>query len=378
MGRSYHMHNDDEDRAPMPERGQVSRPMPSVIDTSLLRAVRPALPAPEEEPTPPHHLSRRELLAWGGAALAAVAGLGIISQTKAAKSALTVITHQGGPLATPVPTATAPTRATTLPFTYFHACFEVNTPAEVDVVAALGINYTITYGDWSWASADPTTPMGKALLRHNMQTFVNVEYPFLQCPGGYGYVSQLDKIRDLVVRFKDSPLTAGYWIKDDDCGDEGVAILGLYNLIRSIDTNPAHLIMPGFGDAGSVNRNYAYGSADLLGFYPYPAYSRGPALEVPDMLRVVRDRTPAGATPPPFIGIYQDFASPPYRPILPVSNVIEQVKAYMANGAVGVAGFGWDEAPPETYVASNNATLAAAVPAVTQWLTQNGYGTAQR
>ena len=378
MGRGYFGQQEDEDSSPTPKRSQISRPLPSVIDTSRLRAVRSALPAPVEAIDPPQHFSRRDLLAWGGAALAAVAGVGIISQTKAAKSALAAITHQAGLLATPVPIATPPTRAATLPFGYFHACFEVNTPAQVDTVAALGINYTITYGDWSWTSADPTTSMGKALLRHNMKTFVNVEYPFLQCPDGYGYVSQLDTIRNLVTRFKDSPLTAGYWIKDDDCGDEGVAILGLYNLIRSIDTNPAHLIMPGFGDAGSVNRNYAYGSADLLGFYPYPAYSRGPVLEVPDMLRIVRDRTPAGATPPPFIGIYQDFASPPYRPILPVTNVIEQVKAYMTNGAAGVAGFGWSEAPPETYVAGNNATLAAAVPAVTQWLNQNGYGATQK
>lgn len=365
--------DDEKGSGPLPAaRSQISRPMPTVIDTTSMRAVRPSIPAVMPAEEAPSRFTRRDLLAWGGGALAAATGLGIISQTQVAKKALAAITHQPGQVN--APNSGAGTHSAALPFGYFHACFEVNTPAEVDTVAALGINYTITYGDWSWASADPTTAMGQALLRHGMKTFVNVEYPFLQCPGGYGYVSQLDTIRNLVAKFKDSPLTAGYWIKDDDCGDEGVAILGLYNLIRSIDENPQHLIMPGFGDAGSVYRNYVYGCADLLGFYPYPAYSRGPALEVPDMLRNVRARTPAGATPPPFIGIYQDFATPPYRPILPVSNVLAQVKAYMNNGAAGVAGFGWDEAPPETYVAGNNDTLRAAVPAVTQWLAQNGYG----
>jgi hypothetical protein len=346
--------------------------MPSIIDTSSLRTVRPTLPTHDDSPEATHRFSRRNLLTWGGAALAAAAGLGIISQTKPAQSAFAALTHQPSQAVTATPQPS--TNAAQSPFGYFHGCFEVNYPDEVDAVAALGVNYTITYGDWSWASADPTSAMGKALLRHGMKTFVNVEYPFLQCANGYGVVTGLDTIRNLVARFKDSPLVAGYWIKDDDCGSEGVAILGLYNLIRSIDTNPQHYIMPGFGDAGSVSRNYTYGGGDLLGFYPYPGWSRGPALEVPDMLKIVQARTPAGQTPPPFIGIYQDFATPPVRPILPVANVLDQVQVYLHHGAVGVAGFGWDEAPPETYVARNNATLRAAIPAVTQWLADNGYG----
>jgi len=373
-GRYFEDHAEDEERPITTPSKLISRPMPSVIDTSSLRAVRRRvddMPEPEAQP----RFSRRDLLSWGGAALAAAVGIGAVSQTKQAKQAFAAIAHQS---ATAVPTS-APVAApigTHLPFGYFHAFFEVNSPAEVDAAAALGVNYTITYYEVSWDSANPDTDIGKALLRHGMKTFVNLEYPFLKCPDGYGHVSDLETIKNLVYRFKDSPLTAGYWIKDDDCtfvGDEAVALVGLYNIIREIDTNPTHLIVPGFGDAGSVYRNYAHGCADLMGFYPYPAYSRGPAKEVPDMLRTVRERTPSGVTPPPFMGIYQDFATPPIRPVLPVSNVVAQVKAYMDNGAAGVAGFGW-EAPNETHIAANDPVLRQAISAVTQWLGQNGYG----
>ncbi len=373
-GRYFDDFDETEERPSATPSKLISRPVPSVIDTSAVSAVRPSR-LREAEPEAHRRFSRRDLLSWGGAALAAAVGLGAISQTKQAKQAFAAITHQSP--ATPQPASGAAHPGTHLPFGYFHAFFEVNSPDEVDAAAALGINYTITYYQVSWDSANPDTAIGKALLRHGMKTFVNLEYPFLKCPDGYGHVSDLETIKNLVARFKDSPLTAGYWIKDDDCtyvGDEAVALVGLYNIIREIDPDPTHLIMPGFGDAGSVYRNYAHGCADLMGFYPYPAYSRGPAIEVPEMLRTVRERTPPGATPPPFMGIYQDFATPPIRPVLPVSNVIQQVKAYMDNGASGIAGFGW-EAPNETHVAGNDATLRQAIGAVTQWLGQNGYGT---
>ena len=91
------------------------------------------------------------------------------------------------------------------------------------------------------------------------------------------------------------------------------------------------------------------------------------------MLRAVRDRTPVGATPPPFIGIYQDFATPPYRPVPSVAEVVAQAQAYLDNGAAGVAGFGW-EAPNESHIVANDPTLRQAVGAVSQWMTHHGYG----
>ncbi len=305
-------------------------------------------------------LSRRTLLSWGVAATgAAVAAKLLRFSPEPYIKALGI---------EPPPIGGTMAQVRKSPLGYFHGFFEVNSPQEIADAASLGVNYTINYGDNSWSAADPTTAMGQAMTQYGMKTFLNVELPYLDC----GTLDE-EGVRNLVTKFYTSPLVAGYWTKDDDCGDELDAVLRIAQIIRSIDTNPEHLIMPGFGDAGSVQRNYAPGQGDLLGFYPYPAYSRGPALEVPDMVRIVQQRTPAGQKPPLFIGIYQDFATPPERPLLPTSNVLDQVMAFLANGAAGVAGFGW-EAPNEDLVVSNNATLRQSVGAVTDWLGKNGYG----
>lgn len=222
---------------------------------------------------------------------------------------------------------------------YFHAAFTVNSLDDARLAASLGINYTITYVQMSWASADPTSAMGQTLASLGMKTFLNVENPYLTCSHGKG---QLDEqgVRDLVGRFYQSPVIAGYWTKDDDCGYEADAVRRMYQLIRSIDPNPNHLIMPGFGDAGSVNRNYAPGQGDVLAFYPYPAYSPGPAYEVPRMLNIVRSRTPRGQQPPPFIGIYQAFGNPPRQRTPSASAMLNEVYTYVRHGAIGVGAYG--------------------------------------
>jgi hypothetical protein len=358
------------ERSPAIDR-RVTASRPAIIDTASLSVVSDPLQGSHFSDRAQRTLSRRELLLrWGGAAIAATTGVALLSQTKPVRQVASAIFHNSGPSPAQASTMHLPTSS--LPFGYFHACFEINTPDEVAKAAALGINYTITYGNASWASADPTSAMGKALARYGMKTFLNLEYPYLTCIDGYGHLDSAP-VSALVAQFKDSPLIAGYWIKDDDCGDESVAVIGLYQLIRSIDTNVQHWIVPGFGDAGSVAKNYAYGEADLLGFYPYPAYSRGPAGEVPDMLREVRQRTPAGKQPPPFIGIYQAFATPPWRPAPSSGDIVAQAQTYLHLGAAGVAAFGW-EAPNESLVIGNDPTFAQGVGAVTHWMAQHGYG----
>lgn len=222
---------------------------------------------------------------------------------------------------------------------YFHAAFTVNSIQDAELAASLGITHTIAYGNVSLASADPSSAMGQTLARLGMKTFLNVENPYLTCSHGQG---QLDEqgVRDLVGRFYQSPVIAGYWTKDDDCGSEASAVQRMYQLIRSIDPNPNHLIMPGFGDSGSVNRNYAPGQGDVLAFYPYPAYSGGPAFEVPRMLDIVRARTPRGQQPPPFIGIYQAFGNPPRQSTPSASAILNEVYTYVRYGAIGVGAYG--------------------------------------
>jgi hypothetical protein len=199
-----------------------------------------------------------------------------------------------------------------------------------------------------------------------MRTFLDVQGAGLSCRNGVGQVDEA-AVRAVVGRFCQSPLLAGYWTKDDDCGVEGTAVKQIAAIIRSIDPDSRHLIVPGFDTAASVARNYVHGQGDVLAFYPYPAFTRGPAVEVPAMLRIVHERTPHGAQPPPFIGIYQVFGSPPTIALPSVQKVVSQVATYRALGAVGVAGYGWAQTGV-TRFPENDVTLRQAVAAVTQWM----------
>jgi prophage maintenance system killer protein len=255
------------------------------------------------------------------------------------------------------------------PAGYFHTLFSLNTAQEVEQAAALGVNFTMCYGYASQASADLTTQMGQAMARNGMRTFLTM-LDFLKAHNGAVTLDTAGAAA-LVTRYKDSPLLAGYWIKDDDIGDERATVMALRNLIRSLDPNPHHVIVAGFADANSVQQNYVHGLADALGFYPYPAFSRGPAVELPDMLRIVRARTPAGAVSPPFVGIYQAFGTPPARPVPSESDVVAQVQTFVANGAAAIAGFGWEVAT-ESHAPSNDANLRQAIQTVGDWLKLNG------
>jgi hypothetical protein len=255
---------------------------------------------------------------------------------------------------------------TDAPSGYFHGIFNLERPEDVAEAAAVGINYTLGYGHHSWESADPESPLGQAHLRYGMRTFLDIQGAALSCRRGAGRVDAV-AVRELVGRFYQSPLLAGYWTKDDDCGSEGTAVKEIAAIIRSIDPDPRHLIMPGYSGAPSLARNYVHGQADVLGFYPYPAFSSGPAGEVPEMLHIVRERTPRGAHPPPFIGIYQVFGLPPRISRPSAQEVVRQVSTYRALGAVGVAGYGWN-GTGLTHIPANDATLRQAVADVTQWM----------
>ena len=190
-------------------------------------------------------------------------------------------------------------------------------------------------------------------------------------------VNGLDKIRDLVLRFRDSPLTAGYWIKDDDCtdtGDEQVALIGLYNLVRSLDPNPQHYIVPGFGDAGSIARNYAHGCCDLIGFYPIRRIAVAPRRDA----RHAGDGARPHARWPDARALHRHLSGLRLagicRPVFARQQRRDQVATFIADGAVGIGGFGWN-APNESHIAANDKTLRDAVGAVTQWLITHGYGT---
>lgn len=345
-----------------PERARADIPYPG-SSPSPRRASAVRIPGRDHAATAvparavPGTLSRRQaLLRWGGAAAAMASAL-YAGTSVPGRTLLGTAMREWRLVAS---------GRALFPPRYFHAFFTVDDADAINQAAALGVNYTICYVGSSWASADPTSPLGAALLRNGMRTFLNVENPFLTCAGGTGTLD-VAGVTSLVERFRGSPLVAGYWTKDDDCGDMRAAVLRLHDLIRQLDPNPAHRIMPGFGDARSVARNYVHGQADLLGLYPYPVTTRGPRIELPEMLSIVRQRTPAGLQPPPFIGIYQDFAWPPAVPIPATADVLSQVETYIGAGAIGVGGFGWD-IDSQTVSAGNNPHLRAVIGSVSAWL----------
>src|SRR5262245_37980445 len=310
-----------------------------------------------QAPARQHGISRRAVLSYASAGAVGLAAATWLHEQPYTRELLQVLLTAATTPHSPLADA---------PDGYFHACFSVRQPADVARAAALGINFVICYGSASQQSVDPESPLGRALTRYSMRAFLDIQSAALSCQGGTGQVDTA-AVSALVGRFARSPLLAGYWTKDDDCGNEGLAVQQLASLIRSVDPDRRHLIMPGYGNAASLARNYRHGQADVLGFYPYPAAGRGPAHEVPGMLRIVLARTPAGAAPPPFIGIYQVFGSPPHTARPSVQEVVDQVAAYRSLGAVGVAGWAWDT-QTVSHHPSNDATLRQAIAAVTQWL----------
>jgi len=309
-------------------------------------------------------MSRREAFARSGVA-ALTLGAALAGARGSAAAAAGARASRGAVWADATPPA-APDAHPRLPAGYFHLAFTVDTPEQVAQAAALGITHTICYAGTSWGAAGLSTTLGYAMRQHGLKTFLNVQNPFLSCSRGKGQLD-LKGLRDVVRRYHQSPILAGYWTKDDDCGQEADAVSRMYREIRAIDPNPNHLIMPGFSDARSVYRNYRHGQGDLLGFYPYPAYSNGPAYEIPRMLRIVRARTPRGHKPPPFIGIYQAFGNPPRRPVPSARNILSQARTYLNYGALGLGAFGW-EADIESHVIKNDPTLQKAVGAVSAYL----------
>lgn len=302
-------------------------------------------------------ITRRELLKAAPSALVGIAGLTWLYEQPMTRQVLDAFAAAMTMPRSPIANA---------PPGYFHACFNLERPDDVAAAAAVGINYAFGYGSVSWRSLDPTDPLGQALTRYGMRAFLDIKSAALSCHEGRGQVNS-SAVRGLVARFAGSPLLAGYWTKDDDCGTEGAAVREIASIIRAIDPDPHHLIVPGYGDAAALARNYVHGQADVLAFYPYPAFSRGPAVEVPDMLRIVRERTPSGVQPPPFLGIYQVFGSPPSIALPTVDQVVAQVDTYRALGAVGVVGYGWEQRGM-THLPMNNVTLRDAIAAASRWM----------
>jgi len=157
-----------------------------------------------------------------------------------------------------------------------------------------------------------------------------------------------------VKEVKDSPNLFGYYLLDDSPGDAVSALRALYQTIRKVDTDPAHPVCAGFGDAGSII-NLAPGVCDIMLFYWYPVSTKSyhreqTSGEVQRMLAEARERVPGI----PFIGIYQAFdgrhAETGQGAPTP-AQLREQMEDFVREGASGLIAYlchgnslpGWDD-----------------------------------
>ncbi|MGH7245366.1 MAG: hypothetical protein ACREGI_00340, partial [Candidatus Levyibacteriota bacterium] len=145
----------------------------------------------------------------------------------------------------------------------------------------------------------------------------------------------------------------------------------IYHTIRSIDTDPTHIVIAGYGEIRNM-WEYEDGVADMLGLYPYPAYNaESVEKELQQMLAIIKAKTPPGKSPPPWIGIYQAFwSTPPKKSIgrLSTAEVLNDVQLYMKYGASGVVAFSIGAPSDVNMTAYNDPVVQSQITAVSNWL----------
>lgn len=257
-----------------------------------------------------------------------------------------------------------------------HGAFIAGTPQEVDIAANAGMSYVINYsyspyaGNPSENALDPTSTLGKEFIKYNIKSFLDVHrligshQDYKDCAWTNANTQALTT---LVQKYYTNTTLGGYWIKDDDIGcDMKPALKQIYQTIRSIDNDQNHVVMAGYGVASSMS-NYEDGVADVLAFYPYPAYNEGHTVEwhIQHMIASEKAATPAGKTPPPWVGIYQAFfASDGHVSEPSKQEIIDSVNTYIKYGATSVIAFSVGHPGDVDQTAGNNSDMLAIINAV--------------
>lgn len=278
-----------------------------------------------------------------------------------------------------------------------HGAFSVHYPSDVDQAAALGIQYIMPY---YWGTfgrgvnpTDPTSDIGSELTKKNVKVIVDVtDYNKLySCQGGK-VVADINFLTSIVNQVKNSPLTMGYWTKDDDltgCGSMASAMQQVYTAIRKglngaapLDPDPTHYIIPGFGGVYSLKANYAPGEGDIIAYYPYRAYNNlDPYCKSAGDQKAQFDCEVKGISvvKEPWIGVYQAFCGHNnvgnYNiPCEATADVTYDVQQYISAGAISLMAFGWRANDVDTlaYNNQNIRTQIGQVNGIAQSITSTG------
>ncbi len=274
-----------------------------------------------------------------------------------------------------------------------HGAFIASSVSDVDLAAQNGMSYIISYDPSVFAAG---SSVGQALLAHNMKAYMTLFSAISYQPGTCVITSgDLQNAKNLITNNYQSPIFGGYWIKDDDVRDSAgnycdmkPALQQLHDLIRSIDPDPSHLILAGYGEPVGLQHNYTYGIADVIFFYPYPHYDGGTAnvanTLIPQMAQLVQqDQLPTGKTPPPIVGVYQAFEGQRYSFSdchTPIADVVEQLQpsdidavlqAYQQIHVTGVAAFSMGPACDVHQTAGNDPAMLSLVQEAWSWIQKN-------
>lgn len=262
-----------------------------------------------------------------------------------------------------------------------HGVTSVYTAADLDQAHTYGFEYVLPYyASIGETPTDVTTAYGQALQRNNMKVIIDVtnygppnSKPWLYDCGANGkIVPNISFLTNMVNKNKNSPLTLGYWTKDDDyriCADNNMAdaMKLVYQTIKTLDPNPNHYVIAGFGGAYSIKANYQPGEVDVIGYYAYRAWNRSDYVcngagtddqimdcEINQLNSIVQARTPAGQTPPVWIDMYQAYYT---NTIEPPDQLKYDIQKSIAGGAVSLIAFAWDKASGVDHIIKNDTGL---------------------
>ena len=160
------------------------------------------------------------------------------------------------------------------------------------------------------------------------------------------HVVHEEPLKKAVLKIKDSPNLWGYWTMDDKRGNQRDALRHVYRIVKETDVDdegtPApHVVVAGMSTPDALT-NFDANTCDMAGIYIYPghrnAYHTTMAGEqLKEMLATMRRRSPDT----PFMGIYQAFTAPNWKPTPKPLQVRKQVADFAHFGAAALLASSW-------------------------------------
>ena len=164
------------------------------------------------------------------------------------------------------------------------------------------------------------------------------------------HVVHEEPLKNAIVKIKDSANLWGYWIMDDKKGNQRDALRNVYRIIKKTDRdqeghpNP-HVVVAGMSNPDALT-NFDANTCDMAGIYIYPAHRDAfnttmTGEQLKEMLALMSQRSPET----PFMGIYQAFTAPKWKPKPKPLQVRKQITDFAHFGAAALMAYSWRMVP---------------------------------